>query len=244
LFRFIIKQESLLENFETKNSRILEYAGSTNTGNEKVNIELKVSSNEIPKGKGADDFKDEVDSIKSRVKKIRYYIAGWRRSEFIESLDKAHVSFVIPPIRKTNVILKNPNFQIAMKLWAFLQNYNSKDDDNSKEGLDTEGDNILKGVLDDSFLMNYVILDSICSSKKEQKEKLAKYAVIMINQQIKRIVSLLLNSGVEIADEEILGMVSIELNNERSKRLVGSEDVKKKFKNAMDEYLERAQDYM
>jgi DNA primase large subunit len=142
------------------------------------------------------------------------------------------------------MILKNPNFQIAMKLWEFLQNYDYKDNDNSKESLDTDGNEVLKGILNDSFLMDYFVLDSISSSKREQKEKLYKYAVVMLKQQIQRSVSLLLNSGIRVSDEEILSMVSNEIKNEKNKSLVGSTDVKKKFKSAMDEYLERTQNYL
>ena len=42
-------------------------------------------------------------------------------------LAKEHVAKVIPPVKKTNLILKNTNFQYAMKLWDFLQ-ANMKDD--------------------------------------------------------------------------------------------------------------------
>jgi hypothetical protein len=244
LSRFIEDKESLLEDIEAKNDKVLEYAASTINGSERVNIELKIGSKEIPQGQNADDFKKEIDSVRARLKRVRDYLTSWGRSEFITSLSRAHVPFVIPPIKKTNMILKNPNFQIAMKLWEFLQRYDEKEKDKAKDGMDTNGDNILKGMLDDAFLMNYFVLDSISSTKKEQKEKLSKYAVLMISQQVQRIVSLLLNSGIKISDEEILNMVFNEMKNEKEKRLIGSADVKKKFQNAMDEYLEKTQDYL
>jgi hypothetical protein len=244
LSRFILDKESLLENFETKNDKVLEYAASTIAGGDRVNIELKVGSKELPNGKSNNDFEKQINSIRARVKRIRDYLNNWMRSEFMTSLERAHVAFVVSPIKKTNMILKNPNFQIAMKLWEFLQHYYENDSKGSTDSLDTTGDNILKEILDDSFLMSYFVLDSVSSSKKEQKEKLSEYAVIMIKQQVQRAVSLLLNNGIKISDEEILAMVSSELKNEKSKRLAGSDDVKKKFKSAMDEYLERTQDYL
>jgi DNA primase large subunit len=128
-------------------------------------------------------------------------------------------------------------------LWEFLQHYDENDKDGSSEGLDTNGNDLLKEILNDSFLMDYFVLDSISSSKKEQKEKLCKYAVVMINQQIQRVVSLLLNNGIKITDEEILSMVSNQIKDQKEKRSVDNTDVKKKFKNAMDEYLERINKY-
>jgi len=244
MLRFIMRKEVALENFKTKNDKVLEYAASTNNGYEKVNVELKISSKEMPKGSKENDFQKEIDELKIRVKKMKDYIASWKRSDMLKSLEKAHVAFVISPIKKTNMILKNPNFQIAMKLWDFLQTYDYEDTDGSKEGLDTTGDDVLKGILDESFLIDYCVFDSISSSKREQKEQLSKYAVIMVKNEIQRAVSLLLNCGIKITDEEIIAMITSQIKNEKDKRAIGSTDVKKKFQSAMDEYLERTQDYL
>lgn len=244
MLRFIMRKEVALENFKTKNDKVLEYAATTNNGYEKVNVELKISSKEMPKGSKENDFQKEIEELKKRVKKMKDYIASWKRSEMLKSLEKAHVAFVISPIKKTNMILKNPNFQIAMKLWDFLQTYDYDDTDGSKDGLDTTGDDVLKGILDESFLIDYCVFDSISSSKREQKEKLSKYAVIMVKKEIQRAVSLLLNCGIKITDEEIIAMITNEIKNEKEKRAIGNTDIKKKFQSAMDEYLERTQDYL
>lgn len=244
LSRFILNKEAFLEDFESKNNKVLEYAASTNNDIERINIEVKLSANTMPSGTGADVFAKEIENIKLRVKKIRDYITAWRRSEMYTSLEKDRVSFVVPPIRKTNLILKNPNFQVATKLWEFLQTYDEEDQNISKGGLDTSGDDIVKAILDDAFLMNYFVLDSISSSKKAQKEKLVKYIMSSLNLHIKRAVALLLDNGIDISDQEILNMISVEINEEKNRRLVGSKDVRDKFKSALEEYLEKTQDYM
>lgn len=244
LSRFLAKKESLLENFESKNDKVLEYASTTNNGNERVNIELKVSTKELPQGQSESDLEKEINAIRERVKKIRYYLNSWVRSEFVISLEKAHVTFIIPPIRKTNLILKNPNFQYASRLWTFLQNYYNNDTSGSKDSLDTDGNDILKEMLDMSFLMDYYVLDSISASKKTQKEKISKYAILILNQQIQKAVTMLLNSGIKISDEEIMTMVTNAVQNAKNTRLVGSADVKNKFKSVIDEYLDKTKEYM
>lgn len=244
LTRFIMRKEAILEEFSTEKNKTLEYVASTFTENEKISIELKINSDELPKNSGDNEFSKEIEEIKVRLRKIKDYISGWKRSEFMKALDKEHVSFVTSPIKKTNMILKNPNFQIAMKLWTFLQTYDMNDRENTKEGLDTSGNDILKGFLDHSFLIDYCVLDSVSRTKREQKEKLAEYAILMLTEEIHRIISLLLSSGIKITDEQLLSMIANEMKQERNNRLVGIDDVKKKFKNAMNEYLERTQDYL
>ena len=73
---------------------------------------------------------------------------------------------------------------------------------------------------------------------------MAKYAILILTQEIERTISLLMSCGYKIDDEDLLGMISKELKKSKSNRLVGADDVKKKFKSAMDEYLERTQDYL
>ena len=162
----------------------------------------------------------------------------------VKELDKAHITYVRSPIKKTNIILKNPNFRVATQLWEFLQRYGFNDNDNSKDNENSTGNDVIKGFIDHSFLINYYVLDSVSNSKREQKRQLSKYAVVMLTQEIKRILDLLLSSGIDIDEEELMKLVSKELKEDKGNRLVGAEDVKKKFKNAMDEYLERTQGYL
>lgn len=242
--RFVMMKEKLLNEISAKNDKVLEYAASSNNGDERVNIELKISSKQLSKNQTEDGFDSEIESIKPRLKRIKDYFKEWKKNEFMTSLERARVPFVTSPIRKTNLILKNPNFQIAIKLWEFVQSYDYKNNDDTVDDLETSGNDLLKGLLDDSFLMNYYVLDSIVSSKKEQKEKLAKYAVLMIARQVQRAIELLLNNGIEISDEEILSMISAEIKSGKDITAVGSGDVKRKFQKAMDEYLEKTEDYL
>ena len=160
------------------------------------------------------------------------------------SLEKANVSHVRSPIRRTNLILKNPNFQVATKIWDFLQSFEDPKTSNLNAGLDTTGDNLLKSILDDAFLMDFMVLDSISISKRKQKKQIAEYAVIIMKQQIKRVVSMLLNSGIDVSDEDILNIVIDELKKERAKAEIDSSEIKERFKSAIDEYLDKTQNYL
>lgn len=244
LTRFVSKQEKLLEDFELNNNKTLEYTASANTNEEKINIELKVNSEILPKDGANNNIEKELESIRERVKRIRLFITSWEKSAFIKSLIATRALFVYPPIRKTNLILKNTNFQEASKLWDFIYSYIDGDDSDLNDELNTEGDNVLRGILDHSFLMDYIVLDSISKSKRVQKDMLSKYALIMVDEQIKKIVSLLYSCGVKISDEQILEMIASAINEEKKARLASSNDVKNKFKDAMTEYLEKTKNYI
>ena len=73
---------------------------------------------------------------------------------------------------------------------------------------------------------------------------MSKYAVLILTEEIQRTIRLLNNMGINIDDETILNLVANNLKEKKSEKLIGVDDVKKKFKNAMDEYLERMQDVL
>ncbi len=244
IIRFMAIQDNILDNLEIKNHKFLEYKASTNNGKEKINIELKITSKDLEEDNNKNNnLADEIDDIKSRVKRLKDYVNSWQRSEFFKAMSKVKSPFVKPPIKKTNLILKNPNFQTGLRLWLFLQTYGLNEND-PKNILDSNGDNTLRSILNDAFLMDYYVLDAIASKKKEQKENLAKYAVVMLNQQVSRVISLLMNCGIKITEEDLFKLITQQMEDERNKRLVGSEDVKKKFKSAIEEYLEKSTNYL
>ena len=243
LNRFIREKETMLEKFSANDYKLLTYEASTISLSENINIELNISSTADLKESNDDKFNKKIDDIKNRLSKIKKYTSNWDKSEMIKSLKRAHVHFIIPPIKKTNIILKNPNFQIATKLWEFLSKY-EENNDNQVNGLSSKGNEMLINILNHSFFTNFIVLDSVKKTKKEQRESLSNYAFIMINEEIKRIVSLLYDCGIRITDEEILKMVADAIAEERNKRVIDSDDVKLQFKDAINDYMERLQEYL
>ena len=248
LSRFVMKKEKELDSIQIKDEKVLEYAATTNNGEEKINVEVKITANEISDdeedGINNKSIDEKLEEIREKLELINKYLFVWQKSELYTTLDKANVAKVTPPIKRTNVILKNPNFQTAVKLWDFLQSYEDNNKNTSKDGIDTTGNNLLKSILDDSFLMDYFVLDSISSSKREQKKRTTEYAVIIMHQQIKRVISMLLNNGTIISEQEILNIISEELKKEKNKAEIDGSEIKDKFKSAIDDYLDKTQNYL
>ena len=240
---FLAKKEEQLKNFKITNEKVLEYSANSKLEDKKVDIELRITSYEESRQELNKKLKDSIEDAKKRIKLIRDYISSWLRSEMYKDLDSKHVPLVLPPIKKTNIILKNPNFQLAVKLWDYLQHYDQENEEDNQENLETEGNDDLKEFLNYSFMVNYYMINSISKSKREQKQKLVDYAMIMLTEEIDRAMTLLLNNGITISNNELFNLLSKEMKKDRSNRLVGVDDVKKKFKSAIDEYLERTENY-
>ena len=244
LKKFVYDQEELIKHFEFKNRKELEYKAKTKAGNEIISVTVKLESKEDSSASAENKFQKEIDGIKKRVKLVNDYMTGWERNPFVTSLIKERAPEIKEPIRKTNLIIHNPDFQMAMRLWEYLKKYEESRSSLSKDGVNTFGDQLLKGIMDDSFMTEFFVLNSISKSRKEQKEKLSNYAMIMATEQIKRIISLLLNNGIKLNEKQILDLIFKELKQENKKTKTGKKKVQKKFKSAIDDYIERTQDYL
>ena len=66
LDNFIASKEKLLDNFELRDNKLLEYSASTTTPNEKVSIALKLTSESLPISKIGDELKEELKAIRLR----------------------------------------------------------------------------------------------------------------------------------------------------------------------------------
>ena len=110
--------------------------------------------------------------------------------------------------------------------------------------MDTKGNNLLRGILDSASLMDYYVLDSVSINKKDQKDKICKYALLMIMNQVQRAVDILLKNGIKITEQELMKLLSAEIDKKTNITQIGSNDIKKKFQKEMDDYLAKANQYL
>ena len=235
---FIYKREQELKDLTVNDEKSLIYRAKSEIGSEKVHIDLKITSlitntNDIDKR-----IKEELKELFKRIKRIKEYISSWKKSAMYIALQREHVSLINPPIKKTNVILKNPNFQLAVILWDYLRLYDIQDNENIRDNLEKEKNELIKYV-DQSFLKTYCVLDSISKLKSTQKHKMADYLVLLLLDEVEHTIEMLKSCGYDITDEQLFSLLMKESKEKKNNRLVGSDDVKRKFKSAMDEFLER-----
>lgn len=89
-----------------------------NNNNINLNIDMVVRS-EVDDS----DLKERNNKLFARVTKLYKTVHGYMISPFMREL--AGKKPVLPPIMKTNIILKNPDFRNAYDLWLFLDKYNA-----------------------------------------------------------------------------------------------------------------------
>ncbi len=113
-----------------------------------------------------------------RVEKLSKLIDGLKGSQFMQLMKNCKV--VRPPIMKTNVILKNPDFKNAYTLWLFLDKYTTLGYDVQMGEKDLELDSRYRKYVDELVMVNYatILANQLKREKKynevDYKNKLRK----------------------------------------------------------------------
>ncbi len=160
LFQFVNTklQESDQRSYAKINDEVT-YNGIMKKNGEEVNISLNITSK---KNTEVNNSKDG-HSLNERIEHIKDIIAMFRASTFIKSLKES--SPVRSPIRKTNVILKEPNFIKALELWEYLEKNNIKPITQIDKRTEYINNNKIKNKYDLAFFINNDAL-----GEKETKE--------------------------------------------------------------------------
>ncbi len=158
---FINRQLENLELVSNKEiKKDVKYKASTAINNRKINIELKMHAEDTI------DLSEFGTDYKNRILACYEVISGFRTTEMIREL--VGCSLVRNPIRKTNLILREPNFQKAFILWQYLDTFEYKD----PKVVNYEKITNTSKELNDEFTLGYFI---DCNAIDERKENLMQY---------------------------------------------------------------------
>ena len=181
--------------------------------------------------------KENPDDVLERIAKLEVKISDLTTSAVYKVIEKKHITLVREPIKKTNVVLKNVNFQYAMKLWSYLRE--NMDDKTSKtdekKNYDDEGD--LKGLMDDSFFLNYLIMNTIDKDKEdevENEEKKQETQNIIINKMLEKVISI----DTDISMQDLKNMVGEKYAVIKYRNQASLQEIQNIFTKHINKYLE------
>lgn len=223
-----MKKKKLLDPSHLKDDKSIQYKAATQVGSEKIFMDLSLKTSLHTKENDGD--KDGND-LATRIDKLSQNILDLKATEVFKSLAKAHTSLIRPPIKKTNLILKNTNFQYALKLWDYMQEHFCDDDKREKNDKKYEDQGELKVLFDETFMLDYLILCTL--NKQEYRTKNLKERVM--SQVIQKIIDL----NASLTEEEIKDLVGEQYAIVRYKNGVSMENITKTYRKHIDKYMNK-----
>lgn len=217
-----MRKRSLVTTSYVKDAKKTEYHGVTRVGAESVDINLTMQS----RARSSQKVGEENDlSIEERIEKLEMRITDLCNTPVYKMLAKEHVARVIPPIKKTNLILKNVNFQYAMQLWNYLQAYEEGQNKAIKENIKYEGNEEVKEMFDDVFMLNYLVVNSLSDTKVIKNDENSKEMIEKLtDNMITKIVEL--NADLPVSElEKIIGDKIAVIRNKKEASLAEIEAI-------------------
>lgn len=221
-----VKKRALSGVRKAKDDKALRYKATTNVGGEKFNIEINIDSS-----LSDNDGSNSVDNINERIKKVENKIKDLSSTEVYKTIERLRVSLVTSPIKKTNLILKNTNFQYAVELWNYLQTNVENDLINTSDSKEEKVEGKVKDLFNDNFYLNYLILKSqdffAITDKKE-------ISINILNNMLERLLD------IDALDQkEIIEIIDKYFSVVKYKTVVNDKEIQDKFKYEIDDYLKR-----
>ena len=239
--RFIKKKKENLtkispeseNNTEEKDNKMLEYSATSTVEDEQIEVNLSLNSKLVPNS-GKDT--EELSTIIAQIDEIEKKIQGLQSTEVYKTLAKEHVLEVREPVKKTNVILKNVNFQYAMKLWDYLRDNFEDKDTSTEEQKDYMDNGNLKKMVDETFLLHYLTMKTLdnddIEEKKDTKEEMQK---IVIDQMIDK----MLEINENLSEEQIKNLIAAKYEVVKYKKLAVIQEIQKIFRDHIKSYMKR-----
>ena len=225
------KKKNITPTSGSKDYKTMEYNGTSNLGKEKVNISMTLSS----KLKGTSNPGDK-GTVQERIEKLELQINDLKSTSVYKNIDKLHITLVTSPIKKTNVILKNVNFQYALSLWNYLQTHFDSNPRIKMKNKNYFDNGNLKKCVDESFLLDYLVLTSAGEKKSEQN------SLELSEKLVENLVEKVVNIDSNIDNVKLKELIDKKYCVVKYKTVVNERQIEQKFKKYMDDYLDRIKD--
>ena len=222
------KEKDLDSSSYLKDDKSIQYKAATMVGNEHITLDLSMKTS--LHNRKNDGMKDG-DNLRTRIDKLKQDIIVLKNTEVYKDLARKHVALIRPPLKKTNLILKNTNFQYAVALWNYLQEHSNDENKREKNDKNYSDDSELKGFFDETFLLDYLALCTL--NKEEYKRDKTKERVV--NQVIQKIIDL--NSS--LTEDEIKDMVGEQYKVVKYKNNATDEGISQIYRKHIDKYMNK-----
>lgn len=214
---------------ENRDNKKLEYNATSNIKDEKVSVNISLNSSLDSQGESSTN---NVKNILQQIEELENKISSLTNSEVYKVIDKLHISLVREPIKKTNVVKKNVNFQYAMKLWNYLRDNFDDKTANIEEKQDYMDNGELKQLIDETFLLQYLSMKTLDDDKIENQETNEEIKDIMVEALIDK----MLDMDVDLTEKQLKNMIATRYEVIKYKKMQIIKELQKIFKEHIEKY--------
>ena len=164
------RYEVIKSNYESFQKNHVNFKSNFGINESVVDLDINLT---IKRNLDDDKINQHNLDLLKRAEYLNNLVSGFRNSPFMKLLENGKK--VIPPIMKTNVILKNPDFRNAYTLWLFLDRYTILGFDNevAEKNLPVE-----KKYLKNIYRLALITYSTIVFNQRQRSEDYRKLELV------------------------------------------------------------------
>ncbi len=224
------------EEYKGKSHQRANYQADIKLGREKINIKMEYDSERITGITKADKTSEKIANITNSLKMLK-------QTEVYQILVAKKATYVKSPLKMTNVLLKNVNFQYAVKLWNYLNEQMELKDKTINENSQYEEKGMIKELVDEDIFLLYSIFkktDDSNTLKRKAKSALEdnKMAKELTDAMIERIIEL----NPDMTEKDINKLISEKILMMKTKKIISLKPIEDRFKERIEKYMIQAKE--
>lgn len=234
-FMFLREKEGESQ-YKGKNYQKATYQAEARLKKEKVRINLEYSSELTVSTKKTQSTADRIRELKKSIKMLK-------ATELYQILASKRVIPVKAPLKMTNVLLKNVNFQYAVKLWNYLSEQMEMKNKSEKLTKEYEEKGIAKTLVDeDIFLMHLVLKNHDAEEKIKGHKKNAIEDKKMRKELTDSLIERIIDLNPELSDKELKQLIADKYMVMKTRKVISLKPVEDKFKQRIEKYMEHVKE--
>ena len=226
-----IREKIAQSDFKGKNSQKATYEADVKLRKEKIKVNFEYNTDITVSAK-------KTESTAERIKKLKASLKMLKSTELYQILASKRVIPVKAPLKMTNVLLKNVNFQYAVKLWNYLSEQMEMKDKSEKLTKEYEDKGISKRLIDeDIFLMHLIFRNQENDEKRKGQKKEAIEDKNARKELTDALMERIIDLNPELSDKELKQLIADKYMFMKTRRVISLKPVEDRFKDRIDKYM-------
>ena len=229
---FIYLREKQSPNqYKGKNYQKANYEAAIKLKKEKINVNVEYNSEMITGIRKTDGTAERIAEIKKSLKMLK-------QTDVYQTLVAKKATYVKSPLKMTNVLLKNVNFQYAVKLWNYLSEQMEISDKAVNESSEFEEKGIIKRLIDeDIFLMHSIFKSTNVDHTLKGKAKTTVEDKKMTKELTDALIEKIIELNPDLTDKELKEMITEKLLVMKTRKIVSLKPIEDRFKEVISQYM-------
>lgn len=231
-----LREKQSPDQYKGKNYQKANYEAAIKLKKEKINVNVEYNSEMITGIRKTDGTAERIAEIKKSLKMLK-------QTDVYQTLVAKKATYVKSPLKMTNVLLKNVNFQYAVKLWNYLSEQMEISDKAVNESSEFEEKGIIKRLIDeDIFLMHSIFKSTNVDHTLKGKAKTTVEDKKMTKELTDALIEKIIELNPDLTDKELKDMITEKLLVMKTRKIVSLKPIEDRFKEVISRYMTRARE--